>query len=68
MFIRSWMTSFYVVILIICVFIYDFKVGFIEIVILMLLDNDLVWKYGFLILKNNNQGRYYIREVMPKFC
>jgi hypothetical protein len=46
--------GFYVVIMIIYVFIYDFEVGFIEIVILMLVDDDLVWEYGFLILKNNN--------------
>jgi hypothetical protein len=48
------MIGFYVVIMIIYVFIYDFEVGFIEIVILMLVDDDLVWEYGFLILKNNN--------------
>jgi hypothetical protein len=48
------MIDFYVVIMIIYVFIYDFEVGFIEIVILMLVDDDLVWEYGFLILKNNN--------------
>jgi hypothetical protein len=43
------MIDFYVVIMIIYVFIYDFEVGFIEIVILMLVDDDLVWEYGFLI-------------------
>jgi hypothetical protein len=43
------MIGFYVVIMIIYVFIYDFEVGFIEIVILMLVDDDLVWEYGFLI-------------------
>ena len=52
---RPWMISFYVVILFICVFIYEFKVGFIEIVKLMLVGNDLINKVvitQFWILQN----------------
>jgi hypothetical protein len=41
---RPWTISFYIVILFIYIFIYEFKVGFIEIVKLILVSNDLIKK------------------------